>query len=415
MKVYLKHNILCFFLLGSALLARGNELKVCRNGCGYSTIQEAINAAGAGDTISVQPGLYQEKTIQVNKTLFLRGEGKAILDGEGQHEIMEVTAPGVTIQGFTFQNTGMSYLEDRAAVNVNKSKHVIVEHNIFKNTFFGIYLEKSNNCLIRNNKIYGEAKMEASSGNAIHLWYSDSATITGNEAKNHRDGIYLEFVNNSRIEDNISRGNLRYGLHFMFSDYNHYINNTFENNGAGVAVMFSKHIKMVRNRFLHNWGTASYGLLLKEIFDSEIKQNNFTKNTVGIYAEGVTRCNINGNSFSRNGWAVRMSGSSQDNVFTRNNFLSNTFDISTNARTNYNTYTGNYWSEYAGYGLDRDQIGDVPYRPVKLFSYVMSEVDASVLLLRSFFIDILNYAEKIMPSLTPADLLDDKPLMRPVK
>ena len=401
--------------MGGVLLARGEELRVCPSGCEFSSIQEAINSAREGDTITVKEGIYKENTLIVDKRLLLRGEDNAVLDGDGKREVMEVKANGVKVQGFTFQNTGMSYLEERAGISLNNSKHTVVEDNIFKNTFFGVYLEKSHNCIIRNNKIYGEAKMEASSGNAIHLWYSDSATITGNEAYNHRDGIYLEFVNNSRIENNISRGNLRYGLHFMFSDYNHYIKNTFEKNGAGVAVMFSRHIKMVQNKFLHNWGTASYGLLLKEIFDSEIKQNTFTKNTVGIYAEGITRCLVYENSFSRNGWALKMSGSSQDNTFKRNNFLSNTFDVSTNARTNYNTYTENYWSEYAGYDLDRDQIGDVPYRPVKLFSYVVSEVDASVLLLRSFFIDVLNYAEKIVPSLTPADLLDDKPLMRPVK
>lgn len=412
---YLTYLPLTFLLLTATWHAEAKELMVCPEGCTYSSIQEAVRAAESGDTVSIKSGLYKEGAIEITKPLLIRGIGEPVLDGEGEHEILTITANRVTVRGLLLRNTGSSFMEDRAAISLEKSQHCVVENNRLEDTFFGIYLLNSRNCIIRNNKIYGKAKEEATSGNAIHLWYSDSMHIEGNVAMNHRDGIYLEFVKSSYIKNNISKGNLRYGLHFMFSDFNQYVGNRFEQNGAGVAVMFSKEIRMEQNHFVQNWGTASYGLLLKEIYDSEIKQNTFTKNTVGIFSEGVTRCTIKGNTFSRNGWAIRMSGSSQDNLFTRNNFMSNTFDVSTNARTNYNTYTENYWSEYAGYDLDRDQIGDVPYRPVKLFSYVIAEVDASVLLLRSFFIDVLNYAEKIMPSLTPADLLDDKPLMRPVK
>ena len=104
------------------------------------------------------------------------------------------------------------------------------------------------------------------SGNAIHLWYCKNITITGNHAERHRDGIYLEFVDNSVVENNHVINNLRYGLHFMFSDNDQYINNRFLSNGAGVAVMFSKTIKMVNNEFSNNWGSSSYGLLLKRYY-----------------------------------------------------------------------------------------------------------------------------------------------------
>lgn len=412
---YLTYISLTFLLLTAAWHAEAKELIVCPDGCTYSSIQEAVKAAESGDTVSIKSGLYKEGTIEITKPLLIRGIGEPVLDGEGKHEILTITANNVTVRGLLLRNTGSSFMEDRSAISLEKSQHCVIEDNRLEDTFFGIYLLNSRNCTIRNNKIYGKAKEEATSGNAIHLWYSDSMHIEGNEAMNHRDGIYLEFVKSSYIENNISRGNLRYGLHFMFSDFNQYVGNTFEQNGAGVAVMFSKGIRMEQNRFVQNWGTASYGLLLKEIYDSEIKGNSFTKNTVGIFSESVTRCNITRNDFSRNGWAIRMSGSSMDNTISRNNFFSNTFDVSTSARENHNLYSENYWSDYTGYDLDRDQIGDVPYRPVKLFSYLVGEIDTSVLLLRSFFIDMLNYAEKIMPALTPADLLDEKPLMRPVQ
>jgi nitrous oxidase accessory protein len=256
--------------------------------------------------------------------------------------------------------------------------------------------------------------LEISSGNAIHAWYCDSLLIEGNTVINHRDGIYLEFVDNSRILDNHSRNNLRYGLHFMFSDNDEYIGNHFESNGAGVAVMFSKHILMDRNTFSTNWGTASYGLLLKEITDGDVTNNTFIENTIGIFGESASRLNISDNDFIRNGWALRIFGSCVDDEFRRNNFISNTFDLTTNTSRNNNIYSGNYWSEYRGYDLDRDGIGDVPHRPIKLFSYVISTVPVSIVLLRSLFVDMINFAESVTPIFSPVSLLDEKPLIQKI-
>jgi len=77
-------------------------------------------------------------------------------------------------------------------------------------------------------------------------------------------------VHDSDIRDNLSTGNLRYGMHFMYSDDCRYTNNVFRKNGSGVAVMFTKRVQMVGNRFEDNWGPAAYGLLLKEISDSRL-------------------------------------------------------------------------------------------------------------------------------------------------
>ena len=252
-----------------------------------------------------------------------------------------------------------------------------------------------------------------SSGNAIHLWYCNNISIIGNTATHHRDGIYLEFVDGSIISDNTSTDNLRYGLHFMFSDHDEYTRNVFRANGAGAAVMFSRNIIMRSNHFENNWGSASYALLLKEIYDGEITSNIFTRNTVGIYAESANRLSIENNDFEANGWALKIMGSCMDNNFAANNFYTNTFDLTTSGKAGYNTYTGNYWSDYTGYDLDKNGYGDVPYRPVKMFSYLVANVDASIILLRSLFIDILNFAEKVTPIFIPEGLVDPNPLMKP--
>ena len=230
-----------------------------------------------------------------------------------------------------------------------------------------------------------------------------------------RDGIYLEFSDDIIIRRNISKYNVRYGLHFMFSNDDLYEYNTFEGNGAGVAVMFSKRIDMHHNVFKKNWGTASYGLLLKEISDAKISNNVFFENTVGITSEVCTRIEYKNNDFISNGWAMNMKGGSYTIKVINNNFLHNSFDISYYGRMNDNLFDGNYWSDYTGYDLDKNGIGDVPYRPVKLFSYIVNRSPEAIILLRSLFIDIIDFSEKVSPVFTPDDLIDENPKMKRIE
>ena len=393
--------------------ARANTLEVCSS-CRYTTIGAAIEAANDGDEIVVKKGRYAGGHIVVNKRLHLRGEGFPVLDGQGGGEVLTIVSGGVTIEGFVIQNVGTSYLEDRAGIRVRKARDFTIRNNRLLNTFFGIYLEHCTDGTVSNNEVSGEAVEENSSGNAIHLWYCKRIVVEHNIVRRHRDGIYFEFVDNSRITDNISEDNLRYGLHFMFSNYDDYFRNTFRRNGAGVAVMFSKKINMWDNNFTHNRGKASYGLLLKEIYDADIKNNIFKENTIGIYVEGSTRINYIHNDFVRNGWAIKIMGGCLDNALNANNFISNTFDLSLGKSTSNNTFDGNYWSAYAGYDLNRDGIGDVPYRPVKLFNYVVNQTPEAMVLLRSLFVDIINFSEKVSPVFTPENVVDNTPLMTPV-
>ena len=411
-----KMNRLFFILLFHIAVntSFAKTLEVCPQ-CQWTSIQSAIEAAAKGDKIIIKKGLYKEGQIMVNKPLTLIGENFPILDGENKSEIVTVIADSVTIEGLQIQNVGTSYLEDRAGLRLKKVKHFTIRNNRLYNTFFGIYLEHSSNGIIQHNEIIGEAVEEMSSGNAIHLWYCKNILVEKNWVKKHRDGIYLEFVDHSKIRLNKSEDNLRYGLHFMFSNNDDYFQNEFRRNGAGVAVMFSKKINMWKNVFEYNWGKASYGLLLKEIYDADIKDNAFTENTIGIYVEGSTRINYLHNDFARNGWAIKIMGGCLDNVISKNNFLYNTFDISLSSNVNNNSFEGNYWSDYMGYDLDKDGIGDVPYRPVKLFNYVVNQTPEAMVLLRSLFIDIINFSEKVSPIFTPKKVVDNQPLMNYVR
>ena len=388
-------------------------VEVCES-CTISTLKEAIETAKDFDTIVVKKGTYKEFDILVNKPLTIIGEDYPVIDGELKGEIITIISDNVTVDGLFIINVGSSYTEDYAAIRVRKSKHFMIKNLVLEKLFFGIYIEKSSYGKVFHNKIIGDAVEEYNSGNGIQLWYSNHIEIEHNYVEHVRDGIYLEFSDDCIIKNNVSALNVRYGLHFMFSNDDTYQDNTFENNGAGVAVMFSKKIKMYNNIFKENWGTASYGLLLKEINDAEIIGNTFEENTIGINIEGSNRIIYKHNDFINNGWAIKVKGACYSNTFAENNFLYNSFDIAYNSNINDNVFDRNYWSSYTGYDLDKDGVGDVPYRPVKLFSYIVNRTPETIILLRSMFIDIIDFSEKVSPVFTPDNLLDNNPLTKKI-
>jgi nitrous oxidase accessory protein len=252
-------------------------------------------------------------------------------------------------------------------------------------------------------------------GNAIHLWKSSHALIEKNHVSGHRDGIYFEFVTFSVIRDNLSEKNIRYGLHFMFSNDDSYLGNTFRDNGAGVAVMYSKKVRMERNHFEQNWGPSAYGILLKDITDSHIIQNTFLKNTVAVHLEGTSRIDISRNIFKENGWALKVQASCENNSFHHNNFWGNSFDVGTNGSISLNDFYSNYWDKYQGYDINKDGIGDIPYHPVSMYSMIVEQNPYALMLLKSFTVQLLDKAERAIPSLTPENLVDKSPLMKSIK
>jgi nitrous oxidase accessory protein len=376
------------------------------------TIAAALDRARDGDRISIGPGTYREGTLVVERSITLEGEGWPVLDGEDSHTILIVTAPDVTVRGLELRAAGMSHVRDHAAVLVEGARGCRIEDNRLEDNFFGIYLARARECVVSGNRISASGEREAVSGNGIHLWDARQVEVRGNRIAGHRDGIYLEFAEGTVIRDNVAEGNLRYGLHFMFSDGSLYEGNTFRRNGAGVAVMYSRDVDMRGNLFVDNWGPAAYGLLLKDVRDSRIEGNTFRQNTTAIFSDGSDRLVFRGNRVTRNGWAVKIMASSQENLFTGNDFVENTFDVTTNSRRNFNTFRGNHWSAYDGYDLDGDGIGDVSHRPVRLFSLVVQQSPVAMVLLRSFFVELLELAERILPVLTPETLVDDEPVMR---
>lgn len=405
-------NILFFILI--IYNSKAGEIPV-GNDKRIKTIKQAIQIAKDGDTIKVFPGIYKEGSLIIKRSITLIGINYPVIDGESKNENLVLSGKNISVSGFALKDSRHSSSNDYAAISLINVKNVIVSSNKIINAHFGIHVANSKYCTLINNQINGNAVSEQSSGNGIHIWKSDHILVMNNHITGHRDGIYFEFVTDSEIKNNISENNIRYGLHFMFSHNDNYIKNTFRNNGTGVAVMYTHNVRMEGNRFENNWGTASYAILLKDITDSYMINNHFEKNTIGIFMEGVNRMVIIKNSFKNNGWAMKVQANCDANQISYNNFIGNTFDVATNGTMVLNNYDNNYWDKYEGYDRNKDGIGDIPYHPVSMYSLIVEKNENALILLRSFMINLLDKAEKAIPSLTPENLVDNKPAIKPFK
>ncbi len=379
------------------------------------SLKKAIELAKDKDTILLQAGTYREGSITLTKSLTIIGQNSPVLYGENKYETLLLSGKNIFVKGIHFRNSGYSAMNDFASIKLVDCSHVTLEGNSIFDSYFAIHISNSSFAIVRNNTIKGSPKSEQMTGNGIHLWKSDHAVIENNNVQGHRDGIYFEFVTFSTIRNNWSEKNIRYGLHFMFSNDDTYLNNTFRNNGAGVAVMYSKKVRMENNHFEQNWGPSAYGILLKDISDSYILHNTFLRNTVGIHLEGTSRIEIEKNIFRENGWALKVQASCENNSFYKNNFTSNSFDVGTNGSISLNKFYNNYWDKYDGYDINKDGIGDIPYHPVSMYSMIVEQNPYALMLFRSFTVQLLDKAEKAIPSLTPENLTDEKPMMKQIK
>jgi nitrous oxidase accessory protein len=414
-RVRVLRALLVFVALSAASAQAQSPREIAVGGvAGVATVREAIARAAAGDRIVIAAGTYREGTIVVDRPVTLAGVGWPVLDGDGGGTVLHVTADDVTVRGLVVRGTGVSHVREHAAIHFDGVTGCVAEGNRLEDNFFGIHVTRGANCVVRGNTISASGERETQSGNGVHLWNVTDPVVENNDVRGHRDGIYLEHVRGAVIRGNRSHANLRYGLHFMFSSGAAYERNEFRSNGAGVAVMYSGDVRMIGNTFADNRGTAAYGLLLKEITDSEVSGNTFVGNTVALLSDGSARVTVTRNRFTRNGWAARVLANSRQNAFADNDFIDNTFDVTTNSRQSFNTFEGNYWSRYQGYDLTGDGRGDVPHRPVRLFALIVERNPAALMLLRGLFVDLLDAAERLMPALTPETLVDARPRMKEI-
>ena len=391
-------------------------------------LQAIISGAAVGDTILFAAGRYYVN-LDINKRLTLQGQPGAILDGGNSGDVLRISAADVVIRRFAIENSGHDLTDMDAGIFVERTAdNILIEANHFDNNSFGIWLNACTGAKVLNNRIHGEPERRSQDrGNGIHLFANTGAIIRGNEVWQTRDGIYIDTSNHNTLEANVLH-DLRYGIHYMYSHDNRIIANHTYNTRTGYALMQSKRLTVLNNVSEQD---RNYGMLMNFITHSTIANNRIISVKVGAaYASGGSSIlgaegkaifiynsqfnMIHDNLFASSDIGIHLTAGSEGNQVYGNSFRHNRVQVKyVSNRTQEWSHDGrgNFWSDYLGWDMNADGVGDKQYEPNDAVDKLLWKYPVARVLMNSPAIETLRWVQERFPVLKPQGVRDSAPLM----
>lgn len=394
-------------------------------------LQRALSMGQAGDEIILQPGRYSAPLI-INKPLSVQGKN-ALLDAHGHGHAIVINAPGVSVRNLSVQNWGADIGKLDAGIFIAKQADAVQLINLsLQGPGFGIWADGSQNTHIENCKIQGDENIRSSDrGNGIHLFNVSGAKIINNEVWHTRDGIYIDTSNRNELINNHLH-DLRYGIHYMYSQHNLVRGNLTEYTRTGYALMQSHHLTVENNISRHD---ESYGILMNFITYSTVKNNQViavSQSSKIIHDENSEQMSgaegkalfvynspfneISYNTLADSEMAIHITAGSDDNKIHHNNFTNNINQVkyvSNRPQEWSQADGGNYWSDYMGFDLDQDGLGDAPYEPNDEIDKLLWKYPQAKVLFNSPGVFLLRFVERQFPVFKRPGIADSRPLIKP--
>jgi nitrous oxidase accessory protein len=274
---------------------------------------------------------------------------------------------------------------------------------------------------VRGNEIVGAPERPLGlRGDGIRLWECTDSVIEDNALAHSRDMV-LWYASRNRIARNRVRGG-RYGAHLMYSHENEVAGNEFVGNTTGLFIMYSRGVAVRHNVFSASGGAAGIGLGLKESGNLEVRGNLFVQDSVGLYVDASPlwpddRNVFEGNVFRSNGVAVRFLGRARGNRFAGNTFRDSELQVEVaggDAREA--EWSANHFDDYAGYDLDGDGTGDLPYELRSLTQDLVVAASGLAFYRGTPALAMAEAIGRIVPLLEPRLILSDPaPRMEPIE
>jgi len=415
--------------------------------------QAILDRAADGDVVRFEAGEHRG-SIRITRKVTVEGEKGAILVGPGRGSVVTVSAPGAIVRGLTISGSGTNLEAMDAGVFVEKTATgAMVEGNRIEGNLYGIYLHGAENSVARGNTIVGiqEGRMNEA-GNGISVWNAPGAKVIDNSVQYGRDGIFVITSKRNVFSGNRFR-DLRFAIHYMYTNDSEITDNVSVNNAVGFALMFSSRLKISGNvsdgdrdhGFLFNYANASQitgntvlgrlqpaerwttaGTRGKDDKEHGLPATEAAEAAPGTDARpGPTKCvfiyNANQNSF-RDNWfegceiGIHFTAGSERNEMVGNAFIRNRNQVKY-VSTRYLDWSkdgrGNYWSDNPAFDLNGDGIGDSAYRPNDLVDKVLWTAPQAKVLMNSPAVQVIRWAQAQFPALLPGGVVDSHPLMAP--
>jgi len=390
-------------------------------------LQTVLDNSQDGDVIVLSSGKYLGNFI-IEKQLSLIGLEDVIVDAQGKGHALTLKDSNITIANLSIVNWGQDLTEQSSGIYSNQaSTGLVIKDNILKGDGFGIWLNKATNAKVFNNKISGNLSLRsADRGNGIQLSSFKNGHVYNNETSEVRDGIYVIASQDNVIENNTMH-HLRYGIHYMYSYDNTVKNNTAYNTRAGYAMMSSRRLIITGNK---TTDSEDYGFLFNFITESTIS-NNHIKNVwtksenkvLGRDGKGLFVYNSGYNNFSGNivdtaEIGIHLTAGSEKVKIYGNSFINNPTQVKyvSNKKQEWSLDgQGNYWSNYLGWDMNSDNIGDVVFEPNDGIDKLVWQYPEMKMLMDSPAVIILRWVQRQFPVLKPPGVKDSFPLMRSPK
>jgi nitrous oxidase accessory protein len=305
----------------------------------------------------------------------LRGERGATIVGSGKQTVVTLEGAASLLENVTVKNSGRRATREDAAVRATAAD-IVIRRVTAQDSLFGIVLALCARCRIEESRVIGRPS-DPLQGDGIKLWEADHAVVRDSSVEGSRDVVvwYSRHVSLSRNRVSGSR----YGTHFMYAHDSTLEDSELTRNVVGVFVMYSSRLSLRNNRLTGARGPAGVGLGFKESDGATVTGNWLVGDTTGTYLDrtprtAATPVRFENNHFALNDVALSLHSSEQGLEFSGNVFESNAtlIEVGGGGDALAAAFRDNFWSDYQGYDLDGNGLGDVPYQ-VKVLSSELTE------------------------------------------
>ncbi len=385
----------------------------------YVTLAAALEAAQPGDIIEVRGGVHPGPVVVNMPDVTLEGVDWPVIDGGGEGTVVSLAAPGLTLRGFEVRGSGIEPDRNDGGITL-LAEDQVVENNRLADVLVGIFVAQADRAIVRGNTITGKPEFDLGrKGDGIRLWYSREVLVESNHVYATRD-VVAWYGEGLTLRGNVIE-NGRYSIHLMYCDGALIEDNTFDNNSVGVYTMYSRLVTIQHNLIRGQRGPSGYALGFKDADDIHIEGNVLVDNHAGVYLDSTPFSPdgvgiFTGNILAFNDIGIILLPAVSTNVFTANTFWENDQQVAVQGggQLGSNDWTGNYWSDYAGYDAAGDGTGDTPYRAERVFEGLMGREPLLRVLLHSPTVQTIEAAGAAFPLIRPQPkLVDAAPRMTP--
>lgn len=379
---------------------------------GSGHLANAIAGATPGDVLLLEAGTHAGPVI-IDRPLTLTGPLEAIIDGQGQGTVITIDASDVVIKGLTVIGSGLVSEDLDAGIKIlKKADRALIEGNHLLGNLHGVDVHGGLDAIVRGNTIEGTLNPRMNDrGNGIYVWNSPGTVVEDNSVRWGRDGIFSNASRKGTYRNNLFR-DLRFAVHYMYTNDSEVSGNVSIGNHLGYAIMFSNNVVLQDNLSLSD---ISHGVMLNYANNADVSGN--------LVRGGANRCTfiynahknlIYNNRFEGCNIGIHFTAGSERNILTGNAFIGNrtqvkyvgTRDIEWSFEGR-----GNYWSDHPGFDLNGDGLADSAFRPNDLMDHLLWSQPAAALLTGAPAVQLIRWAQSSFPATLPGGVVDSAPLM----